>query len=508
PLSYRPWPGTFKPGQIGLTTWQFTLHFARQMPGGGPGQMKSQNPDEIMRQFVSGELEINCLACHNTHPGQDQAEYAAQIEKQNFRWAATASCEFAAVKGAAAKQGDTYDPLMSDAISVEYQKSAFGYRDKVLFHISKDIPPKRCYFCHSNFDINPGHKQEWMQNQDVHLNSGLRCVDCHRNGIEHKTIRGYEGEPVTNQALSNAYTCRGCHLGDGAASEIIGGLGAPRPEHPGIPEIHFEKLSCTACHSGVMPAKTTYRTKTARAHGLGTHDADKSPEALPHIVYPVFAQASDGKITPYKLVWPSFWATLDGQNVEPIEIRQVRRIAGKILQSADSEETGGWTEITEKQIAKVLKAFDEENSIEGKAVYITGGSLYQIVDSKLTETENHPVAKPNMWPIAHDVRPAEQALGNSYCEECHSTDSPFVFGNIVVDSPVAKQRNKTKIMVEFQDQSPLYMRLFAMSFVFRPWLKIVALLSCAAIAAVLAYYGLKAIGCIIDFVTEKVNPNK
>jgi len=503
PLSYRPWGGTFTPDQIGLSSWQFSLNFARHTPGGGPGEMKSKKPDEIMRQLVSGEQEINCLACHNTHPGQDQAEYAEQIKKQNFRWAAAASCEFATVKGSAAEQGDTYDPLMSDAISVEYQKSVFGYRDKVFFHISKDIVAERCYFCHSNFDIEPDRPQEWMQNEDVHLSSGLTCVDCHRNGIEHNIIRGYEDEPVSNNTLPEAYTCRGCHLGSDSASQTIGRFGAPRPEHIGIPEIHFEKLSCTACHSGIFPAETTYRTKTSRAHALGTHDADKSEQALPHIAYPVFAEAPDGKITPYKLIWPAFWALVEGQNVEPIDIRKVKRIAGNILKGTDSAETGGWPEITEKQIAEVLKAFDAENSIESKSVYITGGSLYQLADSEFIAIADHRAAQPYMWPIAHDVRPAEQSLGIHYCEECHSSDAPFVFGNVEVDSPVAKQQDNTKIMVEFQDESPLYMRLFAISFVFRPWLKIVALLSCGAIAAVLVYYGLKALGCIIDFVTEK-----
>ncbi|MHC4529504.1 MAG: hypothetical protein ACYS29_16640, partial [Planctomycetota bacterium] len=52
PLSYRSWPGTFRPGQIGVTPWQFTKRFARQMPGGGVGELDSEYPDERMRQFV------------------------------------------------------------------------------------------------------------------------------------------------------------------------------------------------------------------------------------------------------------------------------------------------------------------------------------------------------------------------------------------------------------------------------------------------------------------------
>ena len=49
PLSYRAWPGTFRPEQIGLTPMRFLQLFGRQMPGGGIGEMvdKSDNPDEV-----------------------------------------------------------------------------------------------------------------------------------------------------------------------------------------------------------------------------------------------------------------------------------------------------------------------------------------------------------------------------------------------------------------------------------------------------------------------------
>ena len=58
PLSYRRWPGTFRPEEIGLTTWQFTLLFGRHTPGGGAGEIESENPDEIMRGFVLSLIHI------------------------------------------------------------------------------------------------------------------------------------------------------------------------------------------------------------------------------------------------------------------------------------------------------------------------------------------------------------------------------------------------------------------------------------------------------------------
>ena len=68
---------------------------------------------------------MNCLACHNASEGQDQAEYATQVARQNFRWAAAGACEFGSIKGAALLQSETYDPLMSDDIATTYRKDAF-----------------------------------------------------------------------------------------------------------------------------------------------------------------------------------------------------------------------------------------------------------------------------------------------------------------------------------------------------------------------------------------------
>jgi len=99
-LSYRSWPGTFKPGQFGLTDPEFTKIFGRQTPGGGAGE--TDDEVEVMRQYVSGKLEINCLSCHNGDPRQDQGGttgYAVQTSRGNFRWATAASSGLAAVTG-------------------------------------------------------------------------------------------------------------------------------------------------------------------------------------------------------------------------------------------------------------------------------------------------------------------------------------------------------------------------------------------------------------------------
>ncbi|MDH4239532.1 MAG: hypothetical protein OEW48_08215 [Phycisphaerae bacterium] len=496
PLSYRPWAGAFHPEKLGITTFKFTQLFGRQMPGGGPGELESDDPDDLVRQDVSGMLENNCLGCHNAAPGQDQAEYAGQVARQNFRWAAAAACEIASVKGAAVTQPDTYDPLMGDAIATTYRENTFDHEKKVSFNITRKVPDQRCYFCHSNIEVGGHGPEEWEADEDVHLAAGLTCVDCHRNGLDHNIVRGYEGEDAASQnPLAASTSCKGCHT--------QGRLGAPVPQHPGIPPVHFEKLTCTACHSGPWPEQMTYRGKTSRAHALGTHNSNKSADALPHILYPVFAQQSGGKIAPHKLIWPAFWASLKDENVTPIPLNLAKRAAGKVIGRRMLLPTGDWPALTAEHITKALTLLSSDESVEGEAVYICGGKLYGLDESgKLGEPQEHPAAQPYIWPIAHNVRPAAQSLGAHYCTDCHATDAPFFFGAVDVDSPLASGQDAAKEMVEFQDINSFYARAFAFSFVFRPWLKVVALGSCALIGVVLLLYGLKALACVVKALSQ------
>jgi len=503
PLSYRSWPGTFKPDQIGWTSREFTRYFGRHMPGGGVGEKSSEDDSEIMREFISGKLEINCLSCHNAAPAHNQGQYFLQVVRENFRWAAAATCEFASVAGSAKDMPETYDPFMPEPVekkippTVTYKKDAFDQDNKVFFDILREVPDNRCYFCHSNLYLDKEDTEKWSSDEDIHLKAGLSCVDCHRNGIDHNINRGYEGEStVSTNEMAVTSTCEGCHLGEKSSSEPVAGrLGAPVPEHQGIPPVHFEKLTCTACHSGPWPKEKTILTKTAQAHRLGTIGVNKSPEALPHINSPVFAKEPDGKIAPHKLIWPAFWGSMEGKAVTPIAFETVRGIVGKALAELQLPRSGDWPALTNEHINEALTLL--QKSVESKAVYISGGKLYGLDDAgKLYEQDNHSAAQPYMWPIAHNVRPAAQALGVRYCTDCHATDAPFFFGDVTVDSPIVTAREDKK-MIEFQGIDPFYAWAFAFSFVFRPWMKFIALGSCAVLTLVLLLYALKALTCVV-----------
>jgi len=447
-----------------------------------------------MRSMVSGYLEANCLACHDGDSGHNQAEYAGQALRENFRWAAAATCSFAKVTGSAKDMPDMYDPMMPEAPEdpklvppgIKYGANTFREDGSVLLDIQREVANHRCYFCHSDLYLQDDHAEKWNADEDIHLKAGMTCVDCHRNGIDHNIIRGYEGEAdVSENILAARSSCKGCHLpGDSSAVPEAGRFGAPVPEHRGLPPVHFEKISCTGCHSGPWPGAETYLTKTAMAHRLGTVGVNKSPDALPHIFSPVFAEQENGQIAPHKLIWPAFWGDVKDANITPVGFDRVRKILGEVKASSGS----GWIDADIIARLKALAA-----AVEGKAVYVSGGNLYSLGDSGELVTEaDHPAAKPYMWPIAHGVRPAAQSLGIRYCTDCHATDAPFFFGKVTVDSSGA-----SKEMVEFQDVDATYAKLFAMSFVFRPMLKIVSLCSCAVLGLVLLLYGLRALRCVV-----------
>jgi len=517
PLSYRAWPGTCRPEQVGLTPWEVTKLFGRHMPGGGPGEVSATDPDEIGKQYVSGKLEVNCLACHNAHPGQDQGGptgYAIQVVKTNFRWAAAASCEFAEVTGSAADVPVTYDPFMPDADEskaprVSYNKNVFDDKGNVLVQIVREAPNHRCYFCHSDLDCGEnGEKTEkWSSDEDIHLTAGLKCVDCHRNGLDHNIIRGDDKE---DGELAAATSCRGCHLGDENGGRPEGGrLGAPVPEHKGIPAVHFERLTCTACHSGPWPGDQTILTKTSRAHRLGTPNVNKEVRILPHVLSPVFAKqtgtdSDDPKIGPHKLIWPAYWGTLNEEDsVEPIDLDTVGKVVTAALKDVNVPGTGDWGQMEEEDIVRALQALSESG--QNKPVYVAGGMVYGLDDAggALAGREDHPAAEPYLWPIGHNVRPAGQSLGVGKCTVCHSTKAPFFFGKVAVDSPIASVSNLTRPQYEFQKAPHGRTWAFAMSFIFRPWFKVVAIGSAAVIGIVLLLYGLRALGAVARALAEQ-----
>jgi len=489
PISGRKSEGAFTPEEFGLSPWEFLKMNFSHFPGGSYGQMDADDPDEMIRQDISGKFEINCLSCHNADPHQDQSAAAMQAARQNYRWIAAESSGRAKVSGIASALDDFFDPEFDEGLKVSYDKNWFDADDKVFFDIATRPANESCYFCHSSQNLAVGEDQEWTRHEDIHLKSGLLCVDCHRNGDDHMMTRGIESE-----GPGKVLTCKGCHLGSGEESRPEnGGFGAQKPKHAGIPAVHFEKLACTACHSATWPEDVTGRWRTARIHKTGLHGKHNLDIRQPHVYAPVLMKDADGRIAPHKLVWPAFWAIVQDDALVPLLPKDVLNAAGDILKKA-VEKNDDWLPLTEEDISAVLNILSADHAA---AVYIAGGKVYSLNGKNELEIAPSDLAKPYAWPIAHDVRPAEQALGVRSCEDCHATDAPFFFGKTQVDTPVNMDGDPEFIeMVELQGIDRVYMRAFNASFVFRPFLKIIVFAACGLIALVLLAYAVRAVAAI------------
>jgi hypothetical protein len=507
PLSYRAWPGTYQPSQLGLSERGMALRFGGRMAGGLSHELH-QNDDagggDRARWTVSGDLEVNCLACHDASPAYDQAEYARQVAQENFRYAPTAASGLAVVTGSAKEMPDLFDYLLPASVEdslqskiprVDYASHRFLPNGKVAFDIVREAKVTRCYYCHTDIDVEQTGAARWKANEDVHLARGMTCVQCHRNNLDHMITRGYEGEPTAaGDAFAASLSCRGCHMGEDADPRLPGRMGAPHPDHAGIPPIHFEKLTCTACHSGPWPAEGTRRMKNGLSHGLGEFNVNKSPDVLPHIEYPVFAPQQDGKIGPHRVVWPAFWGRLGTGAVAPLNPDEVRKVLLKGKLRKELAPDGSWPRVDAEWVGQALRLLDEEAATAGPAVYIAGGKLHRLDSAGRLVAEDHPQAQPYLWPLAHDVRPASQSLGVRGCQDCHSPEAPFFLGNVAVDSPLASERAAPWKMHRFEKNLDIaYNTRLAQLWVFRSWLKAGEMLAAGLLLLLLSAYTLRAL---------------
>jgi len=515
PLSYRGWKGTYNPTELAISHRDFVLKFGRHLPGGGPGEPPSEPAEEATTEQateeppadplgegeeaadegdarawgLSGELSVDCMMCHTGDGSYSPEVWWEQIQEENFAWAPTAALGLGHVEGKVSRLPDDFDPATVDENSrhklptTTYAPLQMNGEKKVFFDVIRTPHDNACYYCHSMRLVGEEAAPEWTHDEDVHLRAGMSCSDCHRNGIEHHTVRGFEGEGNPSGQAVATLSCRGCHMDDEADG---GRLGAPKPLHKGLPPIHFEKLSCTACHSGPRPGDQALEVQTALAHGLGLplHEEGGIP---PGIVVPVFLRDGDGgTMYPHRMTWPAFWGTIKGSKVTPLnpeaaydatrKTLRVRRgsfaegVMDAELSSSDKKEIleedrykveeDELTEAEKTKLADVMAKRGRENwqeklvgalndlkgIIEDGAdpVYVSGGKAYRLAEDGSVQEFDSDAAKPYAWKLAHDVRPARWSAGVNGCFDCHSAGAPIfeckvaAIGQAPDDEPVTQ----------------------------------------------------------------------
>jgi len=332
-----------------LFAWEFTKRFGSHLPGGGVSDPANKLADPDARWEISGGLEINCLACHNQSHRQDMTEWAKQIGRENFRWAATAASGIGEVGGMASRMPDWWNVYVGGnpddhtyrvPPSVDYDAAQFDSKHRMWFDIGKP-QDKNCLQCHS---AHPVGAQRMDVPGDVHAAAGLSCVDCHRNDIDHQILRG----------TTDAMSCASCHIETGQH-------GAPIAHHKGLPPVHFEKMTCTACHSGAKPGEEPQLVRTSRANRLGIYGRAQWFTESPFIVEPVFVRNDEGKIEPRRMMWPAFWAYTDGI---PLDEDLVAEAAVGALDA-------------DRQVGDILAKLAGAENAPGEPLYAANGKLYR-----------------------------------------------------------------------------------------------------------------------------------
>jgi hypothetical protein len=339
PMSLRTWPKVYKPEDIGMTDWEWVYAFGRHLPGGDiaePEDIYAEGGENV-RWEVSGKMEINCFACHSTSDLYDHSEFVRLVKRENFAWAASGAFGLGNVEGMgsrvpeywdASRGFDPDDRVYKVPPHINYDLGRFDSKSRTVLEVGEPSS-ENCLNCHSVSQSGVGHHQI---DGDVHLRAGMNCSDCHSNGLGHDIARGYEGESGEYRDKTRATaSCAGCHvIGDDTKA---GRFGAPAPEHVGFPLIHFEKLSCTVCHSGVTEAGKLAQVRTSKANRMGVYGRARWVTPAPFIQEPVFVKNEQGVIEPHRISWPAFWGrrSADGREVKPIKPEKVGELCADEL---------------------------------------------------------------------------------------------------------------------------------------------------------------------------------
>ena len=387
PMGLRNWPRLYKPEQMGMSNWEFVLAFGRHLPGGGIADPDDRYAEGRLqaRWEVSGPVEINCFACHSRDREYDHSEWVRLISRHNFRWAATGALGLGDVLGMGSRVEGYWDMLRGlnpdDAMfkvppHMNYNLTKFDSKNRAVLELGKPRS-ENCLSCHSTTQAGMDSKDI---DGDVHLRAGMSCSDCHGNGLDHATARGYLGDntgPMDKARVTAS--CTGCHNGMGGIKP--GRYGAPAPKHVGFPLVHFEKLNCTVCHSGVTENGDLAQVRTSRANRMGVYGRARWATPQPFIMEPVFVKDANGKLTPSRMVWPAFWGTAGGDAIEPIAPERINELCE------------GLFDVREK-IGAILSYFAADPNIPGNPVWVSDKMRYRadvdkvMVPAEKTDAEN------------------------------------------------------------------------------------------------------------------------
>ena len=158
--------------------------------------------------------------------------------------------------------------------------------------------------------------------------------------------------------------------------------------------------------------------------------------------------------------------------------------------------------LTEEQVALVLGAL-AKGAAKDRFVYVSGGRVFELDEAGRLVSSKSDAAAPVTWPLAHNVRPAQQSLGWNGCTDCHSGGSDFFFNTIKGTGPLLTKSVAKRSATSFMRLGGLFQRVFGLSFIGRPVFKIVLGICAVVAGALLLLAGLIALGRVAGFMEKR-----
>ncbi|MFP4056240.1 MAG: cytochrome b/b6 domain-containing protein [Candidatus Brocadiia bacterium] len=400
-----------------LSLFEFARQFGSFHPGGGRVELdsegkrldkelaanqdlaKGEDPDYAgARWHQSGVLEKDCMMCHGLE-GYDHIERAIQIDKMAFKWAPTVGAGLGTVQGFGTRR------------KVAYNAARFDAEGKVDLPVGRPTD-RNCLACHRRPARGEATWRDCLE-ADVHSLAGLACVDCHSCGVDHVMFGDRRVEPRPEWA---SLTCQGCH--------DSGRLGSPLPQHAGLPRLHLERISCESCHSGPRPRLVPLALSQPARVQWGVPLTSDEP-AGPAVYAPIYARDDTGTLQLGVRLLPQWYAERTEEGLVPVSDSTLRRAVLRYARKAIADDDGdGQAEVnTREEIAAILGAL--RKSRVDQPVLLAQGTAYELDEEGEITTAPHEASRPVDNRLAHNVRPAWQALGAEGCEECHDAQAPF-----------------------------------------------------------------------------------
>lgn len=415
---------------------------------------------------ASGVIEADCYLCHL--PQYNNKTRVQQIQKLNYRYAALAASGFGIVNGSVADK---------EPVTVEYNKELFKPDGTVEPNVVREPRNTACLNCHAK----PGYKKRganYAEQTDVHLNAGLRCVDCHPAGSMatderihgremHQFAKGDDPGGVVRNDLDNTMrTCTDCHDN--------GYMGAPKAKHTWLPDLHLDKIACQTCHIPERYVRSAHYV-ASDVFNPGTKIPDKGKylwtfygpdmqywnhyghlEMMGYNDKPTFAFKPElgkykGQIFPVNRVhtsWPGIlvdgetglmqpkmsdmykmWATYKKDPQKYPQLGAIVDDSGdKVLEINRPEEIDALIASVTKMLNDIKYPMDSKEVVwvMNNRVYKSGNDYYEL---PMAEWEASPYG--NVHKYNHDVLPAKAAIGSVSCTECHSSKSDLFFAQVL-----------------------------------------------------------------------------